>query len=174
MYKQHMEKTQDWPMIQEFVCRELMSIRWIKKEWQEFRTLWLRQHSYEDETPAVFLTCKQLHWQRLLPIFSNADPEQCILEVGNLWLHIWNACININECLTSATLIKLVTDREEQLLASLPTTSNSIVKLVRQEVQRLTTQNQGAHQQFTSHLAKVEKPPWKHWVYWLNPRAMWT
>ena len=70
-----------------------------------------------------------------------------MLEVGNLWLHtptVWNACINIDECPTSTLLIKLATDREEQLLASLATTSNSIVRLVKQEVQRLNAQNSGS------------------------------
>ena len=155
-----MEKTLDWPTIREFVRRELMSIRWIKKEGQEFRALRFRQHGSKEETPAAFLAHKQLHRRRLLPIFSDADPEQCALEVGNLWLHMptaWNACINIDECPTSATLIKLAMDWEEQLLASLATTSNSIAKLVKQEVQRLATQNQGARRQFSSHLAEVEE-----------------
>src|SRR6266849_9356436 len=141
-----------------------MSIRWIEKEWQEFRALRFRQHGHEEETPAVFLARKQLHRRRLLPIFSDADPEQCALEVGDLWLHTptaWNACINIDECPTSATLIKLATDREEQLLASLATTSNSVARLVRQEVQRLNAQNTGSRRQFSSHLADIEEdyPP---------------
>ena len=108
----------------------------------------------------TFLARKQLHQRRLLPIFSDTDPKQCALEVGDLWLHTptaWNACININKCPTSAMLIKLATDREEQLLASLATTSNSIAKLVWQEMQRLATQSIGSCCQFPSHTAEVEE-----------------
>jgi hypothetical protein len=74
---------------------------------------------------------------------------------------VWNACINIDECPTLAMLIKLSMDREEQLLASLATTSNSVARLVRQEVQRLNAQNPGPCQQFSSHLADIEEdyPP---------------
>ena len=88
-YKQRMEKTQDWPTIREFVRKELMSIRWIKKEWQEFRALWFRQHRNEDET--------------------------------------------------------------------LVTTSNSVAKLVWQEMQKLSIQNAGSCQLFPSHMAEVEE-----------------
>lgn len=38
-YEQCMDRTQDWPTIRDFVRRELMSIRWTEKEWQEFRSL---------------------------------------------------------------------------------------------------------------------------------------
>src|ERR1700733_15147793 len=47
------------PTIREFVRRELMSIRWIEKEWQDFRALRFRQGGHEDETPAAFLARKQ-------------------------------------------------------------------------------------------------------------------
>ena len=60
-----------------------MSIRWIKKEWQEFRALRFRQHGNEEETLAAFLARKQLHRRRLLPIFSDADPEQCAFVKGD-------------------------------------------------------------------------------------------
>ena len=137
-----------------------MSIRWIEKEWQEFRALRFRQSGHEDETPAAFLARKQLHRRRLQPILTDAEPDQCALEVSDLWLHTptaWNACINIDDCPTSAVLIKLATDREEQLLASSATSSNSIAKLVRQEVQRISAQSQGPRRQFPSHLATMEE-----------------
>ena len=156
-----------------------MSIRWIEKEWQEFRALRFRQHGNEDETPAAILARKQLHRRRFLPIFSDADPEQCTLEVGDLWLHMptaWNTCINIDECPTSAMLIKLAMDREEQLLASLVTTSNSVVKLVWQEMQKLSVQNAGSCQLFPSHMAEVEedKEPMEDQACQSNPRALQT
>ena len=159
-YEERQERTFDWPTIREFVRRQLMSIRWIEKEWQDFRALRFRQGGYEDESPAAFLARKQLHQRRLLPIFTDADPQQCTMEVGDLWLHTptaWNACINIEDCPTSAALIKLATDREDQLLASSATTSASVARLVRQEVQRLGAQSQGPRRQFPSHLADVEE-----------------
>ena len=137
-----------------------MSIRWIEKEWQDFRALRFRQSGHEDETPAAFLARKQLHRRRIVPIFTDANPQLCAVEVGDLWLHTptaWNACINIDDCPTSAALIKLATDREEQLLASSATTSTSVARLVRQEVQRLSAQHQGQRRQFASHLAAVDE-----------------
>ena len=124
-----------------------MSIRWMEKVWQEFRALRFRQSGHEEETPAAFLGWKQQHWRRLLPIFSDENPASCALEVGDLWLHTptaWNACINIEDCPTAASLIKLATDREEQLLASSTNSHSNIARMVRQEMQKLNVQNQGA------------------------------
>ena len=161
-YEERQERTQEWPILREFVRTELMSIRWLEKVWQDFRALRFRQSGHEDETPAAFLGRKQQLRRRAVPIFNDENPQLSAVEVGDLWLHTptaWNACINIEECPTSAILIKLATDREEQLLASLTTTSSSVARLVRQEVQRLTAQHQGPRRQFASHLADVEEGP---------------
>ena len=132
----------------------------MEKVWQEFRALRFRQGGHEEETPAAFLGRKQQHRRRLLPIFSDENPETSALEVSDLWLHTptaWNACINIDYCPTAATLIKLATDREEQLLASSTNSHSNIARMIRQEMQRHNAQTQGARRQFASHLAAVEE-----------------
>ena len=134
----------------------------MEKVWQEFRALRFRQGGHEEETPAAFLGRKQQHQRRLLPIFSDENPALCALEVGDLWLHTptaWNACINIEDCPTAASLIKLATDREEQLLASSSNSHSNIARMVHQEMQKLNVQSQGARRQLPSHLADVEEEP---------------
>ena len=161
-YEQHSERTQSWPTIREFVCKELMSICWMETAWQEFRALRFCQSGHEDETPTSFLARKQQLRRRILPIFSDEDPASCALEVGDLWLHTptpWNACIDIDECPTAASLIKLATDREEQLLASSTNSHSNVARMICQEMQRLNAQNQGARRQFPSHLTDVEEEP---------------
>jgi hypothetical protein len=78
---------------------------------------------------------KLLHCCKLVPVYSDASAEAHSFEVLELWRHmptVWATHIDVNLCPTAAELIKMVTDKEEQLLAS---SINNIAKLVRTELQ---------------------------------------
>ena len=73
---------------------------------------------------------KLLHRRKLVPVYADASDEAHSFEVLELWRHTptaWAAHANVNLCPTAAELIKTVTDKEEQLLAS---SISNIVQLV--------------------------------------------
>ena len=77
-------------------------------------------------------------------IFPNLDNLVHTMEVGDIWLHVpmvQNACINIDECPTPVDLIKLATDRDEQLQVSLANNYTNISRIVRNELQRQNHQH---------------------------------
>jgi hypothetical protein len=69
-------------------------------------------------------------------MYPNASTEECAFEVLDLWNHCpatWAAHIDMTLCPTAAELIKIATDKHEQLQASNVT---DLLKLVRVELQQ--------------------------------------
>jgi hypothetical protein len=89
------------------------------------------EQGYEEETPAKYLSRKQRHHHRILPIYPDSGSADLRYEVSQVWDHTpptWNAHIDPTLCQTTAELIKLVSDKEEQLQAS---NTDQIQKLIR-------------------------------------------
>ena len=79
---------------------------------------------------------KLLHRRKLVPVYADASNEAHSFEVLKLWRHTptaWTAHVDVNLCPTAAELIKTVTDKEEQLLAS---SISNIARLVQTELQK--------------------------------------
>jgi hypothetical protein len=89
-----------------------------------------RQHGHKDELPSGYLARKQQHHCKLIPIYPGATAAELAFEVAELWLHTppaWAAHIDVTLCPTSAELIKIAADREDQLLAS---SVNNLARLI--------------------------------------------
>ena len=98
-----------------------MSDKWTETEWLHFHTMRYRQRSHENETPAEFLLRKLKLRRKLHPIYPDSDGCDNAFEVADVWLHApttWAAHIDIGHCPTAADLIKMATDKDEQLQAS--------------------------------------------------------
>jgi len=147
------EYTQTWPMIQDFVRDSIMSRKWVETEWLHFQEMRYHQKGHEGESPAQYLSRKlQLH-RKLQPIFRDSDPQLYSFEVADIWLHsppAWAAHIDIEQCVTSAELIKLATDKDEQLQAS-----RSISQLV--WLMRSGALGQGNRHVQAAHLASIDE-----------------
>ena len=119
-------------MIRDFVRDSIMSRKWIETEWLRFQEMRYRQKGHEGESPAQYLSRKLQLRRKLQPIFRDSDPQLYSYEVADIWLHsppAWAAHIDLEQCLTSAELIKLATDKDEQLQAS--RSISQLVKLMR-------------------------------------------
>ena len=98
-----------------------MSARWTENEWLKSHALRFRQRGFENEKPAEFMVQKLLHHRKLIPVYADASDEAHSFEVLELWRHTptaWTAHVDVNLCPMAAELIKTITDKEEQLLAS--------------------------------------------------------
>jgi hypothetical protein len=110
----------------------------MEKQWVKFHAIRYQQSGYEKETPAQFFLCKIELRHILMPIYLNASAEERAFKVLDLWTHCpttWAAHIDTALCPTAAELIKVATDKCEQLQASNVT---DLSKLVRAELQRQT------------------------------------
>ena len=79
---------------------------------------------------------KLLHRHKLVPVYADASEEAHSFEVLELWRHTptaWAAHVDVNLCPMVAELIKTITDKEEQLLAS---SISNIAWLVQTELQK--------------------------------------
>src|SRR5271154_4438259 len=65
----------------------------------------------------------------------------------------WAAHIDITTCRTSGELIKLATDKDEQLQAS---SINNLTRIIRQELQRQNFQTPSPRRPFRAHFAEPE------------------
>jgi hypothetical protein len=113
--------TLEWPRLCDFVCDSLMSKKWIESEWLRFQEMRYRQRGHEKETPTEYISRKLILRRKLHPVHPEAEAAIFSFEVANLWLHspsAWSAHVDIEKCPTAADLIKLVTDKDEQLQAS--------------------------------------------------------
>ena len=147
------EYTQTWPMIRDFVRDSIMSRKWVETEWLRFQEMRYRQKGHEGESPAQYLSRKLQLRRKLQPIFRDSDPQLYSFEVADIWLHsppAWAAHIDIEQCVTSAELIKLATDKDEQLQAS-----GSISQLVR--LMRSGALGQGNRHVQAAHLASIDE-----------------
>jgi hypothetical protein len=98
-----------------------MSTRWVETEWLKFQAMRYRQHGYDNESPADYLSRKQRHRRKLIPIYPDAPAADVAYEVADMWLHTpssWAAHIDVTTCRTAADLIKCAADKDEQLQAS--------------------------------------------------------
>ena len=130
-----------------------MSARWTENEWLKFHALRFRQRGFENEKPAEFMARKLLHRRKLVPVYADASDEAHSFEVLELWRHTptaWAAHIDVNLCPTAAELIKTVTDKEEQLLAS---SISNIARLVRTELQKQGNLLPNARRHVDTHVA---------------------
>ena len=115
------EYSENWPTLCHIVCTSIMSIKWVEKEWLKFKHLCYRQRGHEDEMPAEYLSRKQWHRHRILPIYPDLTPADLCMEVAQVWNHVplsWHAHVDLMLVETTADLIKLASDKEEQLQAS--------------------------------------------------------
>jgi hypothetical protein len=132
-----------------------MSKRWTEAKWLKLNSMRYWQQGHEDKLPSGYLACKQRHHRKLIPIYPGATAAELAFEVAELWLHTppaWAAHINVTLCPTSAELIKMAADREDQLLAS---SVNNLARLIRAELQQQSSQVQGARRQIGAQLANV-------------------
>ena len=124
----------------------------MEKQWVKFHAIRYQQAGHERETPAQFFSCKVKLRCILMPMYPMASAEERAFEVLDLWNHCpttWAAHIDTTLCPTAGKLIKVATDKREQLQASNIT---DLSKLVRAELQR---QNQ---RQFANvQLADIEE-----------------
>ena len=96
---------------------------------------------------------KLLHPHKLIPVYADASDKAHSFEVLELWRHTptaWTAHANANLCPTAAELIKTITDKEEQLLASL---ISNIARLVRTELQKQGNSLPNSRRHVDSHVA---------------------
>jgi hypothetical protein len=134
-----------------------MSKRWTEAEWLKLNAMCYCQHGHEDEMPSGYLVHKQQHRRKLMPIhvYPGMTAVELTFEVAELWLHTppaWAAHIDITLCPTSAELIKMAANRENQLLAS---SIHNLTKLIRAELQRQSWLMPNARKQFGVQLADV-------------------
>ncbi len=149
------EYAEDWPTLRYIVRTSIMSVKWVEKEWLKFEHIRYRQRGNEDETPAEYLSRKQRHRRRIMPIYPDSTPADLRLEVAQVWNHAppsWHAHIDHTLVETTADLIKLASDKEEQLQAS---SADQIQKLVRAELQRQGAQATGIRRPYAAHLADI-------------------
>ena len=128
--------TEVWPTLRDYVRYSIMSARWTENEWLKFHALRFHQRGFDNEKPAEFMAQKLLHRHKLIPVYVDASEEAHSFKVLELWRHTptaWATHIDVNLCPTAAELIKTVTDKEEQLLAS---SISNIAWLVRTELQK--------------------------------------
>lgn len=129
-----------------------MSARWTENEWLKFHALRFRQRGFDNEKPAEFMARKLLHRRKLVPVYADASDEAHSFEVLELWRHTptaWTAHVDVNLCPTAAELIKTVTDKEEQLLAS---SISNIARLVRTELQKQGSSLPNARRHVDTHV----------------------
>jgi hypothetical protein len=103
---EHDLQTQDWPTLRDYVRDNVMSKRWVEAEWLKYGEMRYRQRGNENESPAEFLSRKQRHRRKLLPIYPGASSADLAYEVADLWLHVpntWAAHLDITTCRTSNT-----------------------------------------------------------------------
>ena len=151
----HDTHTEHWLTLRDYVRDSIMSARWTENEWLKLHALRFQQRGYKNEKPAEFMARKLLQWRKLVPVYSNASEEVHSFEVLELWRHmptVWAAHVDVNLCPTAAELIKTVTDKEEQLLAS---SISNIARLVRTEMQRQGGPSQNTRWPLDTHVAEA-------------------
>ena len=129
-------RTLDWPTLRDSARDSLLAASWTEKQWVKFHAIRYQQFGHEKETPAQFFSRKVELRRILLPIYPNASAEERAFEVLDLWNHCpttWAAHIDTTLCPTAAELIKVATDKKEQLQASNVT---DLSKLVRAELHK--------------------------------------
>jgi hypothetical protein len=95
---------------------------------------------------------KLLHHHKLVPVYMDTSNKAHSFKVLELWRHTptaWTAHININLCPTAGELIKTITDKEEQLLAS---SISNIAWLVWTELQKQGNSLPNLQQHVDSHV----------------------
>ena len=92
-----------------------------------------------------------------MPIYLDSTPADLCLEVAQVWNHAplsWHAHIDHTLVETMADLIKLASDKEEQLQAS---SADQIQRLVRAELQHRGASHGGPRRPYAAQLADIEK-----------------
>jgi len=90
-----------------------------------------QQPGHEKEMPAQYFSRKVKLRRILLPIYPDTPPEERAFEVLDLWTHCpstWAAHIDTSLCPTAAELIKVATDKREQLQASNVTDLSRLIR----------------------------------------------
>ena len=80
-----------------------------------------QQTGHEKEAPAQYFSRKVKLRQILMPIYPDTPDKERAFKVLDLWTHCptsWAAHIDTTLCPTAAELIKVATDKREQLQAS--------------------------------------------------------
>ena len=129
------EYSENWPTLCHVICTSIMSVKWVEKEWLKFEHLYYWQRGHEEETLAEYLSRKQQHRCRILPIYPNSTPTNLHMEVAQVWNHAppsWHAHVDHTLVETTADLIKLASNKQEQLQAS---STNQIQRLICAELQ---------------------------------------
>src|SRR6266852_4603042 len=130
------ERTEHWPMLCDAARESLLAASWVEKQWVRFHAMRYQQAGHEKEAPAQYFSRKVKRRRILMPIYPDTPDEECAFEVLDLWTHCptsWAAHIDTTLCPTAAELIKVATDKREQLQASNVT---NLSRLVRAEMQR--------------------------------------
>jgi hypothetical protein len=80
-------------------------------------------------------------------------------EVAELWIHMpsqWAMHIDVTQCNTSAELIKLASDCDDQLQAS---SINNLMRLIQAKMQRQNQQMPNPQRQFAAQIADLDEEP---------------
>jgi hypothetical protein len=48
-------KTQEWPVLRDYMQDNIMSKRWTEAEWLKLNSMLYRQHGHKDELPSGYL-----------------------------------------------------------------------------------------------------------------------
>ena len=128
-------RTEHWPTLRDTARDSLLAASWVEKQWVKFHAMRYQQAGHEKEAPAQYFSRKVKLHRILLPIYPDTPEEERAYEVLDLWTHCptsWAAHIDTSVCPTAVELIKVATDKHEQLQASNIT---NLSKLVRAEMQ---------------------------------------
>ena len=146
------ERTEHWPTLRDAARESLLAASWVEKQWVKFHAMRYQQAGHEKEAPAQYFSRKVKLRRILMPIYPDTPDEERAFEVLNLWTHCptsWAAHIDTTLCPMAAELIKVATDKREQLQASNVT---DLSRLVRAEMQR-----QQQRRFANAHLADIEE-----------------
>ena len=150
--EEHNERTEHWPTLRDVARESLLAASWVEKQWVKFHAMRYQQAGHEKEAPAQYFSHKVKLRRILMPIYPDTPDEERAFEVLDLWTHCptsWAAHIDTTLCPTAAELIKVATNKREQLQAS---NVMDLSQLVRAEMQW-----QQQRRFANAHLADIEE-----------------
>jgi hypothetical protein len=115
------EIAEHWLTLRDAARDSLLAASWIEKQWVKFHAMRYQQAGHEKETPAQYFSHKVKLRRILMPIYLDTLAEEHAFEVLDLWTHCpttWAVHIGMSLCPTAAELVKIATDKKEQLQAS--------------------------------------------------------
>ena len=98
-----------------------------------------QQAGHKKEAPVQYFSRKVKLRRILMPIYPDTPDEECAFKVLNLWTHCptsWATHIDTALCPTAVELIKVATDKHEQLQASNVTDLSWLVRAEMQQQQQ--------------------------------------